>query len=345
MEDAARVSTWTSAAWETEAFGAALHAFVAEAVGEPARLERVRHRPWSAVWRVTASGGTSYAKQNCPGQAHEARLVRLLATHAAEYVVPVLATDDDQGLLLTADLGPTLEERGRVDVAGWCRIVADAAVLQRRVAEVDLGLTVLAPADAATYVADAAGRLAALPPEDPRRLDGAVSGRLELLLRRIDDWADEVDALGLPTTLIHNDLHADNVVMLDGTLRFFDFGDAVVSGPLANLLVPLRAAADALALAPTDAALSRIANAALEVWSDLAPLAELRAALPAALQLARLARVESWRRCVATMLPIERLEYGGAPAGWLASLLDPPPIPWHGGGVGRVGLEPTTQGL
>ena len=331
--------------WDTASFDATLRSFVAEAVGVPERVERVGHRPWSAVWRVTASGGTSYAKQNCPGQAHEARLLGLLATHAPEYVVPVLAAGPADDLLLTADLGPTLDENGAVDVAVWCGIVAASAALQRRVADVDLGLTVLAPADAATYVADAAGRLSALPPGDPRRLEPATAGRLELLLQRIDDWAEEVDALGLPTTLVHNDLHAGNVVTLDGALRFFDFGDAVAGDPLANLLVPLLAAADALALPPADAGLARIVDAALEVWSDLAPMTELRAALPAALQLARIARVESWRRCVATMLPAEQAEYGGAPAGWLASLLDPPPIPWHGGGVGRVGLEPTTQGL
>ena len=39
------------------------------------------------------------------------------------------------------------------------------------------------------------------------------------------------------------------------------------------------------------------ADAGLEVWSDVAPAAELRAALPAALQLGRLGRVVTWARC------------------------------------------------
>lgn len=316
--------------WATEEFRAELGAFLSAAVGAPDRVEPLTLRPWSAVWRVRAGGGASYAKQNCPGQAHEARLVQRLAGIAPDHVVPVLAADADRDLLLTADLGPTVHARGgAADPATWARITAGAADLQRRlVGRVDdLHLTVLAPTDATTYVADAVGRLAALPADDPRRLAPEVAVLLEALLPTVERWSDRVDDLDLPLTLLHNDLHAENVVVApDGGLRFFDFGDAVLGDPLAGLHVPLAMARESLGLPPDDPQLWRIADAALEVWSDLANPAELRAALPAALQLGRLARVESWRRCVATMTPEERAAYGSAPAVRLASLLDPPPL-------------------
>ncbi|MCR1782254.1 aminoglycoside phosphotransferase family protein [Nocardioides carbamazepini] len=323
-------STWTSAIWATEEFRAELCAFLTAAVGVPERVEVVAVRPWSAVWRVTAGGRSSYAKQNCPGQAHEARLMARLARLAPDHVVPVLAVDADRDLLLTADLGPTVHDRGGArDLATWARIAADAADLQRRVvAEVDdLHLTVLAPADATTYVADAVGRLAALAPDDPRRLAPEVAVLLEALLPTVERWSDLVEDLDLPLTLLHNDLHAENVVLApDGTLRFFDYGDAVIGDPLAGLYVPLAMARQSLDLPVGDPRLWRIADAALEIWSDLAAPADLRAALPAALQLGRLARVESWRRCVATMTQTERAEFGSAPAVRLASLLDPVPL-------------------
>ncbi len=316
--------------WATEEFRAELCAFLNAAVGVPDRVEAVAVRPWSALWRVRAGGRSSYAKQNCPGQAHEARLMARVARRAPDHVVPVVAADPDRDLLLTADLGPTVHDRGgAADPATWTRIAADAADLQRRlVTEVDdLHLTVLAPADATTYVADAVGRLAALAPDDPRRLAPEVAVLLEALLPTVERWSDQVEDLGLPLTLLHNDLHAENVVVAaDGGLRFFDFGDAVVGDPLAGLYVPLAVAQESLGLPSGDPGLWRIADAALEVWSDLAAPADLRAALPAALQLGRLARVESWRRCVATMTEEERAEYGSAPAVRLASLLDPPPL-------------------
>lgn len=331
------MSTWTSAVWSDEDFLADLRAFVVAAVGEPDSIEVVALRPWSAVWRVRAGGATSYLKQNCPGQSHEARLVSTLTDIAPDRVVPVLAADPRRDLLLTADLGPTLEARGQsADIGLWCHLVADAAALQRRVVEtgVDLRLTVMAPCGASTYVADAVGRLAALDWSDPRRLAPDVAHRLGRLLPAVDRWADRVEELDLPLSLVHNDLHPSNVGLDDGTLRFFDFGDAVVGDPLANLLIPLYGVQRELGAAPDDPRLWRIADAALEVWSDLAPVAALRAALPASLQLARLARVESWRRCVATMSTDERADWGSVPARWLGLLLEDPPL-----GVRSLGLR------
>ncbi|UUW89069.1 aminoglycoside phosphotransferase family protein [Pimelobacter simplex] len=322
-------TTWTSAIWGTAAFRAELRDFVSGAVGEPDRIELVAHRPWSAVWRVTAAGRTSYAKQNCPGQAHEARLQVELARWVPSYVAPVLAADPVRDLLLTADLGPTLAARGGIaDIATWCRIVRTGAELQRLLVPraAGLGLTRMLPTDATTYVADAVGRLGALPPGDPRRLAPAAAAHLEVLLPAVDRWADQVDDLGLPLTLLHNDLHAANVVAGPDGLRLLDFADAVLGDPLAALTVPLTMAQRELGLAPDDRGLRRIADAAIDVWTDIAPAPALRAVLPAALQLGRLAKVESWRRCVATMTPGERLVDGAAPAERLARLLEPTPI-------------------
>ncbi len=326
------MQTWTSDVWRSEAFDAELRAFVTSAVGQPELFEPVKVRPWSAVWRVRAGGDVYFAKQNCPGQAHEARLLSALQRIAPEYVVPVVAADPGRDLLLTADLGHTLAEvGGDHDAAVWCRIVRDAALLQRAVVPhaADLELTEMPPECATTYVGDAIGRLGALPPGDPRRLSEDVAEQLRALLPTIDRWADQVADLGLPPTLNHNDLHAANVAApasLDEPLRFFDFGDAVVTEPLGALLIPLNVSANELDAGPDDLRLRRIADAALEVWTDLVPARALRSALPAALQLARLARTESWRRCVSTMTADERAEFGSAAAHWLRTLLSDPPV-------------------
>jgi hypothetical protein len=322
--------TWTSAVWATDEFRAELRAFVVEAVGEPVRMEPVAQRPWSTVWRVeAAAGGTSYAKQNCPGQAHEAGLMAQLARIAPSYLVPVLAADPARDLLLTGDVGrPLAEEPGAVDVETWCRIARSGAELQRLAAPYAdrLPLTRLLPADATTYVADAVGRLGALPAGDPRRLDPGVARRLEDLLPLVERWSDEVDELDLPITLLHNDLHPPNVVLTATGPRFLDFADALLAEPLAGLTVPLTVARRDLGLRIDDPRLWRIADAALEVWSDVVPLPALRRALPAALQLGRLAKVEAWRRCVATMTTPEREQYGAAPADRLARLLECAPV-------------------
>jgi Ser/Thr protein kinase RdoA (MazF antagonist) len=157
-----------------------------------------------------------------------------------------------------------------------------------------------------------------MPPDDRAAVRAA--------LPQVARWAEEVAALGLPLTLCHNDLHGHNVFDVNGELRFFDFADALVMEPMAALLVPLNALAHRLRTGADDPRLWRVADAALEVWSEYVSMAELRAALPAALQLGRLARTESWIRCTAPMNDAELAEWGEAAAYWLASLAQGPPV-------------------
>lgn len=303
-----------SARWNGPGFREELRRWVAAVVGEPRSLEPVKVRPWATVWRVETDSGVFYAKQNCPSQSFEAALVVALNDLAARHVVPLAGADLGRGLFLTPDQGEPLGD-GTVD--DWCRVVAAGAQLQLEVSRyaghlVEAGLTVLAPADCPGYV--------------ERRVDElTLPGPMAATPADVEHWVEQVSAVGLPLTLCHNDLHGRNVFDRDGELRFFDFADALVTEPLAALLVPLTVLRDQLACDPDDPRLRLVADAALEVWTDFAPATELRGALPAALQLARLARVESWLRCTAPMDEAERAEWGGAAEAWLATLGEPPP--------------------
>ena len=158
------------------------------------------------------------------------------------------------------------------------------------------------------------------PDGDPRRLTDDQARAVEATLPDVALWSDQVAALGLPVTIDHNDLHPNNVFEVEGRLELFDFGDAVAQEPLAALRIPLASAhEDGLDL-------PRIADAGIEAWSDVAPTAALRAALPASLQLGVLGRAESWLRCVADMSETELVEFGGSAAAWLTRLAEDPPL-------------------
>jgi hypothetical protein len=296
-------------------------------------LEAMHQRPWSTVWRATTSDGSSYwAKQNCKHQAFEAALLLVLHERAPDHVVPVAAADLARGLLLLPDQGPVFAETiAGDDVDAWCRVATEAMRLQRELAGhqeelVAAGLSVLRPADSVAYVEARAALLAALPEGDTRRLPAEDAERLRALLPEVGRWAQELEGLGLPDNLVHNDLHANNVFATPGGMRFFDFGDAVLAHPLSALFVPLNALLHRLETTPEDPRLRRVADAGLEVWGDVVPVADLRRALPAALHLGRLGRAESWLRVTATMTPEELGEFGDAGSWWLAALGDPPPV-------------------
>lgn len=303
----------TSERWSGPAFREELRHWVSAVVGEPTSLEPVKVRPWATVWRVETGSGVFYAKQNCATQSFEAALVVALNDLAARHVVPLTAVDLGRGLFLTPDLGEPLGD-GTID--DWCRVVAAGAQLQLEVSRytprlVEAGLTVLAPQDCPGYAERRLGELS---------LSEEQRAHVLATLPDVARWAGQVAALGLPLTLCHNDLHGRNVFDLGGELRFFDFADALVTEPLAALLIPLDTLRHQLAAEPDDPRVRRVADAGLEVWTDYAPIAELRAVLPAALQLARLARVESWIRCTVPMNDTELAEWGDAAARWLASL-------------------------
>jgi hypothetical protein len=333
--DVARRLPSASARWRSPAFREELRTWVAGTVGEPTSLEPVKIRAWASVWRVETPAGVHYAKQNCATQPFEAALLVELNELAAHRVVPVTAVDLDRGLLMTPDQGAVMGESSD-DLDAWCRVVAAGAALQREVAPhvarlAAAGVDALAPGDAVAYVERLLDGFASLPDTDPRAIPAEQRAAVRAHLPVLERWVEEVAALGLPTTLCHNDLHGNNVFDLDGELRFFDFGDALLMEPLAALTLPLATLADRLGRGPDDPGLWRVADAALEVWGDLVPAAELRSALPAALQLGRLGRVETWVRCLAPMDDAELVEWGSAAGVSLASLLEPPPLGHLGG--------------
>jgi hypothetical protein len=317
--------------WTSDAFEAELRAWVVEALDGGGtglvRLEAVQQRPWSTVWRATARDGMTYwAKQNCVHQAFEAALLVVLDGIAPDRVVPVVWADLVRGLHLVPDQGPVFGETVvGDDVDAWCRVAAEAMHLQRELVghEAELvgaGVTVMRPGEAAAYVEARVASLTALSADDPRRIEDDVAAGLRTLGPQIRAWAAELDALGMPESLVHNDLHANNVFATTAGMRFFDFGDAVLAHPLSTLFVPLNVLLHSLETTPDDPRLRRVADAGLEVWSDVAPAAQLRAALPAALRFGRLARAESWLRVTATMTDEELAEYGDAAAYWFGAL-------------------------
>ncbi len=228
--------------WQTPEFRHDLRAWCEAIVGPVTAMTQQKLRGWATVWRVETARGVWFAKQNCPGQQVEVALMAILARLVPDRVVPVTAAGD--GFLLTPDQGEVFSETagdrpGQLDAPGprGCRAAARRAAPLRRPA--GSGSTELSLDRSHDYVGARIEQYAGLPDGDPRRLAEEVADRLRAHLPVVRRWVEQVAALGLPLTLNHNDLHENNVFDVDGRLRFFDFGDALVTEPLGVLLVPL----------------------------------------------------------------------------------------------------------
>ena len=320
------VGVWSSAEWREGAVAwidAALAAAGLERTGE---VEQPHLRPWATVLRVPTAGGSLWMKAAGPGTAFEVAAYEVLAGAVPDRVLVPLATDVERAWILLPDGGPALGERleGDERLDALAAAVVEYGRLQRHLEpHVDELL--------AAGVADM--RPAAMPGRFGEAVE--VAGEVEGIAAfepEFARWCERLAESPLPASLDHNDLHPWNVLGGGADVRFYDWGDAVVAHPFAAMLVPLGFVERGFDGGLTDPRFLRARDAYLEVFTDLAPRAELAEDLELACRVAKVARVLTWERALrAAHEQGEEIDpsFVNAPAETLASVLDES---WLGGG-------------
>ncbi|GAA3399103.1 aminoglycoside phosphotransferase family protein [Streptomyces roseoviridis] len=290
------VTPWEEAAWREAALDwaerqLARHGLRATGVRE------VRVRPWSVIIRFPTGPGerdAAWFKAGAPSNAFEAGLGHALARWVPEHVLTPLAVDADRGWSLLPDGGPLFRhvlDTGDAGPANWPAAVGQYARMQRALTPYTDRMTALGVPSART--GHLPGIFDDLVESNPT-LDPADRRSLRAHRPRLLDWCAELDAVGVPDSLDHCDLHdAQLLASGPGRFTFFDWGDAAVAHPFASLLVPARAVRDRYG----PDTMIRVRDAYLEPWNDLGPtLPELRRAATLAVRLAAVGRAVSWFR-------------------------------------------------
>lgn len=312
--------------WEDPAWLAGAHAWIREQCARlglvvSGEITQPHVRPWSTVLRVATSGGALYFKAVVPALVHEAALTAALARWCPDAVLPVLACDARRGWLLLPDGGTRFrslpdEERER----RWLYVLPRYAELQIEVARHGAEILALGVPDrrpkrmpavfgsffeSARYVGT--GTPHALTPEE--------LARLRALRPRIGELCDALAAGPIPASVQHDDLHDGNVLVGDGGLAVFDWGDASLAHPFFSLRVALQRRDPVLGAGVDEAMVARARDAYLEPWTRFAPRARL-------LEIARMAQVVSVvARVLAWDLALREVEDLGERAQAFPSLL------------------------
>jgi Phosphotransferase enzyme family len=264
-------------------------------------IEVIKDRPWSLVAKVRTAGGLLWFKENRAGSHFEAGLLDALARWVPDAVLTPLATDPARGWSLQPDGGAVLRDADpRPDAQAWADLLADHAGLQRRLAAHVPEMLALGVPDQRPHTLMA--QLDRLPPND----------HVDALRPRLAADCAALTTSAIPPTLQHDDLHDGNVF---GSGRCFDWGDANIAHPFSVLLIALRVAADEFDDAT---ALTRIRDAYLDAWSDLADRPTLLREAALAIELGKIGRALAWDRSLAT--PADRAEYGANVTAWLDRL-------------------------
>jgi hypothetical protein len=208
------VRQWTDPSWLAEA-----HAWIRAHVEPTGAIEQPHVRPWSTVLRVPTSGGDVWFKASVPVHAHEAAVVRTLASLRPDRVPELHAADLERGWILMADAGVRLREliEGERDLGRWLDVLPAYGELQLEAAPHADELVALGVPDR---------RLAVLPTQAAELLDDVAP---------VAEMCEQLASYELPETVQHDDFHDAQVFLRDGQY----WGDACVSHPFFSMSVTL----------------------------------------------------------------------------------------------------------
>lgn len=290
-------------------------------------IEQVHLRPWSTVFRVPTTAGAVYVKCCGPTQRHEPRLTALLYREFPGLVTEVLALLPERPWMLVAEGGRKIRDvyAGDELLRAWREILPRYAQLQRDATpHVDEILGFGTPDHRATSLvagfADVIADEPTLTGDRPERLSDDERRALVALQPMLIDALRALAAIRIDDTLQHDDLHHGNVLVRDGRLVIFDWGDACVSHPFLSLAVTLRFAAQATKHKVDDREILALRDAYLEPWSDRGSAAELRSAAELGRRIGEVSRTLTFD-AVARAYPGVIESYPGGLAGSLRRVL------------------------
>jgi len=145
----------------------------------------------------------------------------------------------------------------------------------------------------------------------PRGLSSSDLRHLQDLAPRFQQICADLSAVGIPESLNHGDLTDGNILLRNGRLTFFDWGDANVTHPfvsLRNVFVSIEISLKLDDWAFT-AAMSALLDLYLAPWNRYVTRQALQAAYPLSRCAASIVKALGWRQTVSRLEGSRREEY------------------------------------
>jgi phosphotransferase family enzyme len=278
-------------------------------------IEQPHAYAWSTVMRVPSNEGMLFFKATALETVYEAALTQKLVGWFPDCMPEILAVDLPRGWMLMRDGGEQLRAfvRPTQDIKPWESVLT-------RYAELQIGLVEHLSEVLALGIPD--HRLAVLPSlysqfltekddlmiDQEKGLTSAEFQQLQNLTSRFEQICQDLAAFGIPESLNHGDFHDGNVLLKDGRITFFDWGDANVTHPFVSLRtlfvsIEISLKLDDYSFTPDMAALL---DRYLEPWQKFASKEDLLRAYQLSKPVASIVKALAWHQT------ISRLPSGGS---------------------------------
>jgi len=311
---------WEQPDWLKQANDWILTETARQAIRITGAIKQSHVYPWSTVMRVPTKEGALFFKASTQDVAPEAALTQALAGWYPNCMPELVSVDSVRGWMLMRDGGEALRAsiRPRQDLAPWRQVISIYAEVQFGLAEHVSELLAMGVPD---------WRLGTLPARYIQLLEN--TGSLELALdgglpsndfRRLQDLAPrfaqicaELAAFGIPETLDHGDFHDGNVLLRNGRVTLFDWGDGNLTHPFVSLRTFFVSIENSLkledyAFTPEMAALL---DHYLEPWQRFASKKDLLAAFALSRCVASIVKTLAWHIGVSGLKGPLRERYAG----------------------------------
>ena len=281
-------------------------------------IEQPHVYPWSTVLRVPTEQGTLFFKATAAETIYEAALTEKLANWFPDRLPELVAVDGVQGWMLMRDAGEPLRVKIRAnqDIRPWLPAITSYAELQTAVAAHVPEILALGVPDwrlsrlpelYAALLEDREGLLL----EQPDGLSRDDFRRVRGLGPRLQQIFDQLAAYRIPETLNHGDFHDGNVLVQDGRITLFDWGDGNITHPFASLRTLFVSIENSLKL--DDYAFTPemeiLLDHYLSTWRDFASEPELRIAFKLSRPAATVVKTLAWHQTIARLAGPQREKY------------------------------------
>ncbi len=281
-------------------------------------IEQPHLYPWSTVLIVPTAQGRLFFKATAPETIYEVALTEKLAGWIPDCMPELVAAEPLRGWMLIRDSGEQLRQliRPARDVKPWVPVIS-------RYAEVQIELVKHVPEILALGIPDY--RLALLPrlysgllaEEKSLMIDqekGISAGELQALKEkaaRFGQICSDLAAFGIPESLNQCDFHDGNVLIKDGRITFFDWGDVGITHPFVSLRtffvsIEISLQLDEYAFTPE---MEALLNLYLERWQTFASREELTSAYRLSKPVASIVKALLWHAGIVKMEKTVRPKY------------------------------------
>jgi hypothetical protein len=303
------------------------------AIGRPLTGPVTQVRAWelSCILRAPTASGDVWFKTNAalPLFINEGVVLTTLAELFGDRVPAPLAVDAERGWMVVDDHGEEVGWSASLEVVeevarSYARMQVEAAGQTDRLLAGgchDRRLDRLAAqAEGWLPQVEATGGLPGI--DDGTWLSAGELAAVRAALPQVLDCCAELAGFAVPPSIVHGDLHLDNVARGPGGYRFFDWTDACVAHPFLDLVTIRRGTSFAEDEAGSEAELrARLRAAYLPAWAAFEPPERLDRAYRLAAPLGALHQAVSYTSIVASQQPPIDVHMGQSTAWWLRRML------------------------